>query len=78
MIGGLSSAYDTLGVEKSGYAAVYGDRNVVLQGATIAQQCIKAGLIEEIELHLVPILLTEGIRLFDQVGGEPIELGSVR
>ena len=43
-------------------------------GANTAQQCLKAGTLDEIVLHLVPVLLTEGIRLFDQLGTQPIEL----
>lgn len=54
--------------------ATAGDRNVYLMGANIAQQCLKAGYLDEIVLHLVPVLLTEGIRLFDQLGTQPIEL----
>jgi dihydrofolate reductase len=54
--------------------AAAGDRNVYLMGAKIAQQCLKAGTLDEIVLHLVPVLLTGGIRLFDQLGTQPIEL----
>jgi dihydrofolate reductase len=39
-----------------------------------SQQCLKAGLVDEIMIHLVPILLGDGIRLFDHLGTEPIEL----
>src|SRR5262249_26477179 len=43
-----------------------GEKNVcVIGGANIAQQYLKAGPIDEIHLHLVSILLGEGIRLFD-------------
>lgn len=38
------------------------------------QQCIKLGLLDEIHLDLVPILLGSGIRMFDYLGIEPIEL----
>jgi dihydrofolate reductase len=54
--------------------AVAGDKNVYLMGANIAQQCLKAETLDEIVLHLVPVLVTEGIRLFDQLGTQPIEL----
>lgn len=54
--------------------AAAGEKNVVLGGSTIAQQCIKAGLVDEIHIDLVPVLLGEGIRLFDHLGSNPVEL----
>jgi dihydrofolate reductase len=54
--------------------ATAGNKNVGVAGATIAQQCLKARLLDEIHLHLVPVLLGEGIRLFDHIGTESIEL----
>jgi dihydrofolate reductase len=54
--------------------AAAGDKNVSLMGANTAQQYIKAGLVDEMQIHLVPILLGEGIRLFDHLGTEHIEL----
>jgi dihydrofolate reductase len=57
--------------------AAAGDKNVVIGGgANIAQQFMKAGAIEEIQLHLVPVLLGEGFRLFEHIGPEHIELES--
>ncbi len=59
--------------------AAAGDRNVAVGGgASIAQQCIRAGVIDEIQIHLVPILLGEGIRLFRLLGAEQIELERTR
>lgn len=59
--------------------AAAGDRNVAVGGgASIARQCIKAGLIDEIQIHLVPVLLGEGIRLFEHLGAEQIELERTR
>jgi dihydrofolate reductase len=56
-----------------------GGRNVVVGGgASIAQQCIRAGLTDEIQIHLVPVLLDEGIRLFEHIGTEQIELERTR
>lgn len=49
----------------------------VMGGANIVQQYIKARLLDEIQLHLVPILLGGGIRLFEHTGGERIELESM-
>jgi dihydrofolate reductase len=46
----------------------------VIGGASIARQCIAAQALDEIHLHLVPVLLGEGIRLFEHVTDRPIEL----
>ena len=42
----------------------------------MTQQCLKAGLLDEIDL--VPVLLGQGLRLFEYLGIEPIELETVR
>jgi dihydrofolate reductase len=55
-----------------------GDKNVAVSSANIAQQCIKAGLLDEIQIDLVPVLLGGGVRLFDHLGAEPIELQCTR
>jgi len=56
-----------------------GNKNVyVVGGANIAQQCIKAGLLDEMRIHIAPLLLGEGIRLFDHLGAESIELERTR
>ncbi len=54
--------------------AAAGEKSVTLLGASIDQQALRAGLVDEILIHLVPILLGEGIRLFEHLGSEPIEL----
>jgi len=58
--------------------AVAGDKNVAIDGANIVQQCIKAGLVDEIGIDLVPVLLGQGVRYFDHLGTEPIELERTR
>ncbi|MDX6591241.1 MAG: hypothetical protein QOJ13_437 [Gaiellales bacterium] len=40
-------------------------------GADAAQQYLAAGLVDELELHVVPVLLGGGVRLFDRLGGSP-------
>ncbi len=54
--------------------AAAGDKDVAVGAASIAQQCIRAELLDEIHLDLVPVLLGEGVRLFDRLGTGPIEL----
>jgi len=59
--------------------AAAGDKDVVVGGgANTAQQLMKAGLLDEIQIHLIPVLLGAGIRLFDHIGTEPIELETTR
>lgn len=45
-----------------------GGKDVVIFGATIAQQCIEEGVLDEILVHVVPVLLGDGVRFFDQPG----------
>lgn len=54
--------------------AVTGDKNVVVGGSKIVQQCIKAGLLDEIHIDLASMLLGDGISLFGQLGIEPVDL----
>ncbi|MBB6670973.1 dihydrofolate reductase family protein [Cohnella nanjingensis] len=59
--------------------AAAGDKDVyVLGGAAVAQQCLQASLLDEIQVHIAPVLLTEGIRLFDHIGSERIRLETNR
>ncbi len=58
--------------------AAAGDRDVMLHGANTAQECLRAGVLDEIELQLVPVLLGAGRRLFDGLGPEHIELELIR
>ena len=53
---------------------VAGDKVVALNSPNVAQQCLKAGLLDELSLHIVPVLLGGGVRLFDHLGTEHIEL----
>jgi len=59
--------------------AAAGDRYVtVIGGASIAQQCINKGLLDEIQIGIMPLLLVEGLRLFDYIGTGQIELERIR
>jgi dihydrofolate reductase len=51
-----------------------GDKHVIVGGATIIQQCLKAGLLDEIHIDLASLLLGDGISLFGQLGIEPVAL----
>jgi len=56
---------------------VVGDKDVAVSSANIAQQCIKAGLLDEIHIALAPVLLGGGVRLFEHLGSAPIDLESM-
>jgi dihydrofolate reductase len=55
-----------------------GDRNVLVQGAGTAQLALAAGVLDELEIHLIPVLLGQGRRLFDNLSPEHIELERTR
>jgi dihydrofolate reductase len=79
--GGTSFTFVTDGIE-SAYAqarAAAGDRDVLLAGgANAAQQGLRAGLVDEVQLHLAPLLLGDGVRLFDGLGDELPTLEKIR
>jgi dihydrofolate reductase len=54
-----------------------GGKNLEVLSPTIGRQLLELGLIDEIDLHVAPILLGEGIRLYDNPGGEPVHLHRV-
>jgi dihydrofolate reductase len=59
--------------------AATGDQDVAVGGgANVAQQYLRAGLLDELQIHLVPILLGGGVPLFDDLGAERIELEPTR
>jgi dihydrofolate reductase len=66
--GGIHSA-----LEQARAAA--GGRTVgVMGGASIGQQFIAAGLVDELQIHLVPVLFGSGTRMFEHLGDEHIQL----
>ena len=55
--------------------AVAGDKEVGIGGgANVIQQYLAAGLVDEIRLHIAPVMLGAGKRLFDHLGDQTIEL----
>ncbi len=71
IVGGLDSA-----VELAKQAA--GMKAVSLLGASIDQQCLKLGLVDEIVVHIVPVVLGSGIRLFENLESGPYKLELVK
>ena len=52
-----------------------GGKNVVVASAKIAQQCLDAGLLDAINVDLVPVLLGTGVRWFENLAKAPVQLG---
>src|SRR5271169_6428866 len=57
--------------------AAAGDRNVLVHGAYTAQVALAAGVLDELQIHQVPVLFGAGRRLFDVLPGR-VELDIVR
>jgi dihydrofolate reductase len=77
---GSPFTFVTDGVEsavRQAVAAANG-KNVSISSASIAQQCLNAGLLDEIHLDLAPVLLGGGVRLFDNLRVAPLELEQIR
>jgi dihydrofolate reductase len=55
-----------------------GDKDVLVHGAAVAQLALAAGVLDELEIHLVPVLFGQGRRLFDNLDPEQIELERTR
>jgi dihydrofolate reductase len=55
-----------------------GDKNVLVHGASIAQRALTAGLLDELEIHLIPVLMGDGRRLFEHLEVEQRELERIR
>ena len=76
----LTITFVTDGIEsavKQAKAAA-GDRNVMLIGASITQQCLNAGLCDELHVGLMPVLFGEGLRLFENIDVSNITLEKIR
>jgi dihydrofolate reductase len=55
-----------------------GNKNVLVHGAGTAQLALAAGVLDELELHVVPVLFGQGRRLFEGLAPEQIELQRTR
>jgi dihydrofolate reductase len=55
-----------------------GGRNVLVHGAATAQLALAAGVLDELEIHLIPVLLGRGRRLFDNLGTDHVVLERIR
>lgn len=75
--GGTTFTFVTDGIESAleQARAAAGEKDVaVAGGANVVQQYLKAGLLDEIQLHVAPLLLGDGVRLFENAGAPGLEL----
>lgn len=79
--GGTTFTFVTDGIESAIEQAksAAGDRDVSIGGgASTAQQALKAGLVDEVQLTVAPILLGGGVRLFEGLGPDDVEFELIR
>lgn len=70
VVKGVTGQFLSVGIEEAvrvAKAAAEGD-DVVVLGANVARQCLEAGLLDEIIVHVAPVLLGAGVRLFERLG----------
>ena len=75
--GGVYTFVDSVeaAYEKAKQAA--GDKDIGVQGPNTAQQFIRRGLVDEISIHLVPVLFGSGLRLFEHPDGLQVPLETI-
>jgi dihydrofolate reductase len=76
VVKGVTGRFIDVGIEEAVQIAkdAAGGADVVILGANIARQALEAGLLDEVLIHLAPVLLGDGVRLFNRPGGSPIRL----
>lgn len=57
---------------------IAGEKNIALHGGSAVQQALKAGLLDEFHMNVAHVLLGEGVRLFEHIGSQPIQLERIR
>lgn len=73
---GSTVSFATVGIEGAmeKAEAIAGDELIALGSPSIIQQCLKLGIVDRIQVKVVPVLLGAGIRLFGALPGGPVEL----
>jgi len=72
--GGVYTFVDSVEAAFETAKKLAGDKDVYIMGANVAQQFLKLGLIDEVSIHLVPVVFGSGTRLFEGLDGEHISL----
>jgi dihydrofolate reductase len=81
MQGGTTFTFVTEGIDAALEQArnAAGEKDVTLAGgASIAQQYLKAGLVDELQVHVAPVFLGDGVRLFEKLGDDRPDLELTR
>jgi dihydrofolate reductase len=76
VVKGLTGQFIEVGIQEAvtlAKAAADGG-DVVVLGANVARQCLEAGLLDEIIVHVAPVLVGDGVRLFERAGGAAVKL----
>jgi dihydrofolate reductase len=76
VVKGVTGRFLDVGIEEAvriAKAAADG-ADVGILGANVARQCLAAGLLHEIVVHVAPVLVGDGVRLFERSGGPPVKL----
>jgi dihydrofolate reductase len=79
VVKGVTGRFLDVGIEEAVTIAkrAAGGRDVVVLGANIARQCLEKGLLDELIVHVAPVLVGDGVRLFERAGGEPVRLDPI-
>src|ERR671936_361072 len=79
VVKGVTGEFLDVGIGEAGRGAkeAADGRHVVVLGANVARQCLEAGLLDEIIVHVAPVLVGDGVRLFERSGGKPVRLTSI-
>jgi dihydrofolate reductase len=79
VVKGVTGRFLDVGIEEAvgvAKAAAEG-ADVGVLGANVARQCLEAGLLDEIIVHLAPVLVGDGVRLFERAGGAAVKLDRI-
>ncbi|HZM21693.1 MAG TPA: dihydrofolate reductase family protein [Anaerolineales bacterium] len=72
--GGVYTFVDSVEAAFETAKKLAGDKNILIMGADVPQQFLKRGLIDEVSIHLAPVVFGSGTRLFEGLGSEHIPL----
>jgi dihydrofolate reductase len=79
VVKGVTGRFLDLGIREAVTIAkeAAGGSDVVVLGANVAGQCLEEGLLDEIIIHVAPVLVGDGVRLFERAAGEPVKLDPI-
>jgi dihydrofolate reductase len=75
--GGVYSFADSIEAAHETAKKLAGDKDIYITGANVAQQFLKRGLIDEVSIHLVPVVFGSGTRLFEGFDSKHVPLENI-